>query len=171
MPSEKIVEHKPYGWWYTPKNKSFEDRYFIGYKESVAFIRQTLIEQGPFDGILGFSQGASFAAILTELLEKQSPEFRHHDPLKFSILVSGFRPNLQEAPSWLLMKKQGLKTPTLHCIGDSDTWVSPEKSFTLTQLFENPVIFRHSGGHYLPSTPTSQEAFARFLHSIKPMSH
>lgn len=46
MPSEKkIVEHKPYGWWYTPKNKSFEDRYFIGYKESVASIRQTLIEQ------------------------------------------------------------------------------------------------------------------------------
>lgn len=34
-----------------------------GLEESLAFLRQVWDEQGPFDGLLGFSQGATMASI------------------------------------------------------------------------------------------------------------
>lgn len=34
-----------------------------GVEESLAFLRQVWDEQGPFDGLLGFSQGATMASI------------------------------------------------------------------------------------------------------------
>ncbi|KAG1309341.1 hypothetical protein G6F64_005388 [Rhizopus arrhizus] len=146
--------HKPYGWWYAPKHKPTRNGYLIGYKESINYVQQVLDKQGPFDGILGFSQGASFAAILTELLEKSSPGFDHHAPFKFSVIVSGFKPTMQEATNSMLTKEHKLKTPSLHYIGDLDTLVLPEKMFLLTEVFENPVIFHHSGGY---ESPTSQQ--------------
>ena len=36
----------------------------LGFDTSLQLIRKTLEEQGPFDGLMGFSQGAAFAAIL-----------------------------------------------------------------------------------------------------------
>lgn len=83
---------------------------------------------------------------MTELLEKNSPGFGHHAPFKFSIIVSGFKPTMQEATNSMLTKEHKLKTPSLHYIGDLDTLVLPEKMFLLTEVFENPVIFHHSGG-------------------------
>ncbi|RCI04223.1 hypothetical protein CU098_012117 [Rhizopus stolonifer] len=159
-------EHKPFGWWYSPTYKPVKDGYFVGYKESVEYIKSVLNEQGPFDGILGFSQGACFAALLTELLETRNPNF-NHPPFKLAILVSGFKPIVQEATNSMLTKENKLKTPSLHYIGDFDTLVLPKTMLALTEAFENPVVFRHSGGHYLPSTPTSKKAFIQFLDTIK----
>ena len=36
----------------------------LGFDTSLQLIRKTLEEQGPFDGLMGFSQGAAFAAML-----------------------------------------------------------------------------------------------------------
>src|SRR5579862_1531553 len=58
--------------------------------------------QGPFIGILGFSQGATMAATLTSLLEKNNKSNNqiptnqkwpkiNHPPVNFFIAVSGFR--------------------------------------------------------------------------------
>jgi hypothetical protein len=86
--------------------------------------------------------------LLTELLENKSHEFSSfdHPPLKFTILVSGFKPTMQEATNTLLTTEHKVKTPSLHYIGDLDTLVLPEKMLSLTEVFENPVIFRHMGG-------------------------
>lgn len=42
-----------------------------GMDESLAYLHKAMIEQGPFDGIMGFSQGACMAAVLAALV---SPE-------------------------------------------------------------------------------------------------
>ncbi|KAI8967964.1 serine hydrolase FSH [Mycotypha africana] len=166
-------EHKPYGWWFSPKYKPIDkDGFFIGFKESVDFIKDIMIKEGPFDGILGFSQGACFTALLTQLLEDRSyfpdlisPSFEH-PPLKFSIIVAGFKPVLQEATNVMLTRDKKVKTPSMHFIGDLDTLVSPENMVSLTEAFDNPTIFRHMGGHYLPSNSTSCKAFHKFLSSF-----
>jgi hypothetical protein len=36
----------------------------LGFENSLAFIEKTFEEHGPFDGLLGFSQGAAFVGIL-----------------------------------------------------------------------------------------------------------
>ncbi|GAN01100.1 ovarian cancer-associated gene 2 protein homolog [Mucor ambiguus] len=140
-----------------------------GFKESIEYVKDVLIKEGPFDGIMGFSQGGCFAALLTELLEDRtyfpdliSPTFEH-PPFKFSIIVAGFKPTMQEATNIMLNKDKPVKTSSMHFIGDLDTLVLPEAMVSLSETFENPTIFRHAGGHYLPSNSSSRKELERFI--------
>ena len=45
-----------------------------GLDESLTYLHKAMIEQGPFDGIMGFSQGACMAAVLAALV---SPGIGH----------------------------------------------------------------------------------------------
>lgn len=76
----------------------------IGWDDTLHYLRKVLIEQGPFDGVLGFSQGGALGGYLTALLERptldpifsapatSSEENWPHPPFKFAILVSGLVP-------------------------------------------------------------------------------
>jgi alpha-beta hydrolase superfamily lysophospholipase len=74
------------------------------------------------------------------------PSTFDHAPFKFSIIVAGFKPTMQEATNVMLTEKSKVKTPSLHFIGELDTLVLPEAMESLARAFENPKIFRHSGG-------------------------
>jgi hypothetical protein len=39
-----------------------------GMDESLAYLHKAMVEQGPFDGVMGFSQGACMAAVLAALV-------------------------------------------------------------------------------------------------------
>jgi hypothetical protein len=41
----------------------------LGFEKSLALIEETFEKQGPFDGLLGFSQGAAFVGILCGMQE------------------------------------------------------------------------------------------------------
>lgn len=53
---------------------------------------------------------------------------------------------MQVATNWMLTKEKKIKTPSLHFIGDLDTFVLPDKMNALLEAFEKPKIFRHTGG-------------------------
>ena len=57
-----------------------------GYDESVAFIAQVFEEQGPFDGVLAFSQGAGFLALL--IAQLQRGELPPSIAFRFGVLVA-----------------------------------------------------------------------------------
>ncbi|CAO3628918.1 unnamed protein product [Cunninghamella blakesleeana] len=168
-------ETKPYCWWYPLRfKKILPDGTSEGFAESLSYIKQILIEEGPFDGVLGFSQGSCFAAILTQLLSNRiilphyiEPDFPH-PPFKFSIFVSGFIPHQQQAAFQSLFNPSiKNEIPTLHIIGELDTVVSPEDSMNLTTCFVHPAIFKHPGGHFVPSSDTAQKKLEAFLHPFK----
>lgn len=89
---------------------------------------------------------------MTELLEDRNsfpgliPATFEHPPFKFSIIIAGFKPTMQEATNIMLNKDKKVKTPSMHFIGDLDTLVLPEAMISLAETFENPTIFRHTGG-------------------------
>lgn len=39
------IEHKPFGWWYSPKYKPTQDGFFIGFKESIEFVKDILVKE------------------------------------------------------------------------------------------------------------------------------
>lgn len=96
--------------------------------------------------------GAAFAAVLTEMLENRTyfpeliPPAFDHAPFKFSIIVAGFKPSMQEATNAMLTKENKVKTPSMHFIGELDTLILPEAMNTLAEAFEKPKIFCHTGG-------------------------
>ncbi|KAI5960934.1 FSH1 [Candida pseudojiufengensis] len=58
-----------------------------GLEESIEFILNYLNKNGPYDGIIGFSQGAAMAIMVTNCLKSKLPT---HPEFKISMFVSGF---------------------------------------------------------------------------------
>jgi len=69
-----------YGWWFNTEDHVFKatvpSDLCVGFNDSIALIEKTFIEQGPFDGILGFSQGAAFVSILCAMKKKKSKSIK-----------------------------------------------------------------------------------------------
>ena len=56
-----------YGWW--RRRGDTEPYYYEGMELGLNSLAQTLKEEGPFDGVIGFSQGGSAAGLVASLLE------------------------------------------------------------------------------------------------------
>jgi predicted sulfurtransferase len=134
-----------------------------GWVESLALLRRVLVEDGPYDGVLGFSQGAAVAAAATAALESTEEPL----PFRFLMLCSGFVPSPSAgAPATLLDAKALLRCPSLHIIGRADTQVSPSASATLAEHFTDPTIVEHDGGHILPATNRLVQQYKAFLQAV-----
>ncbi|CAO3590475.1 unnamed protein product [Absidia cylindrospora] len=159
-------ELKPFGWWAYSDYQLPDDEHLTGFKELIEAVKDVLIKQGPFDAVFGFSQGASFASMLTALLENRtllpefiSPEFEH-PPFKFAMVAASFIPN---RPSVAKIFASKIKTPSIHMIGEKDTLITPEQMTTLANAFEDPVLLTHTGGHVVPSNAPSRNEIAAFV--------
>ncbi|XP_031412342.1 esterase OVCA2 [Meleagris gallopavo] len=85
---DETSDDPPRGWWFS-RPGTFEaseaaDRP-TGLEESLEAVARALEERGPFDGLLGFSQGAALAAMVCALRARGDPRF----PVTFAILASG----------------------------------------------------------------------------------
>ena len=80
--------------------------------------KSTLPFQGPFDGILSFSQGAAFASLLCGVQEQNQGS-----PIKFSfvILIAGFKSRQSSHQS---LYSSPITIPSLHVFGDTDKVIS-----------------------------------------------
>lgn len=63
-----------YGWFFNRDDKTYrgirQGGPAIGFEESVQFIEDIFEKEGPFDGVLGFSQGACFLGLLCDLQQR-----------------------------------------------------------------------------------------------------
>lgn len=136
-----------HGWWRADDSK----RDFVGWDDSVAFIQNIFDEQGPFDGIIGFSQGAAFAGMIGSLIEKKK---MNHPKLTFIIAFSGFRARFEK---YDYLYEPPIRTPVMNVIGSLDTVVEEERTMKLVEVCENGSVVRHMGGHFVPSSAGPRE--------------
>ena len=143
----------PRGWWNAAEvcERPAVSKTYVGLEESLALARQTLHEHGPFDGLLGFSQGATLGALLC--LAPSSPPL---PPLRFAVLVSGFMPR-DPALEPLFGTADGppplrVPLPSLHVMGEHDELVATASSRRLSDCFAGATIHSHAGGHLVPSS-------------------
>ncbi|KAF8470142.1 serine hydrolase FSH [Kalaharituber pfeilii] len=132
-----------YAWW--RKNEAAEE--YTGLETTCwDFLRNLLAEQGPFDGALGFSQGAALAAILASLLEPSRllspncifpPITPPHPPLKFAVCYSGF---IAPYTQYSFLYNPKINTPILHFIGEMDTVVEHERTLALVRACEKERV-------------------------------
>ncbi|GLG94445.1 Esterase CG5412 [Gryllus bimaculatus] len=152
------------GWWFTNENNTFESKKLtdmcVGLEKSVAVIDTAFKEQGPFDGILGFSQGASFVSLLCGMYKKEI--FQHK--IKFAIMIAGFKSRCSLHDMYY---DSIINIPTLHIFGETDQVIPQEMSQDLLQYFEDPVIITHPGGHYVPATKSQKQSFLDFINSVR----
>lgn len=141
-----------YGWW---RRKGEGEPYtYEGMELGLEAIAQVLRQEGPFDGVLGFSQGGAAAGMVAALLETGRREafeklqakggMRYpdqftkdsgfieeaiHPPLKFAVSYSGYGASTHELYKAFYDPK--IETPMLHFLGTVDTVVSEDRSLRL----------------------------------------
>lgn len=132
----------PYYEWYLP-NPAYTE--LVGLDDCLDFIFKYIDEHGPFDGFMGFSQGACICAALVAMQQK-GVALTRHPPIKFVVIVAG---GMFEDPD--LKKKTYpsiITCPSVHITGAKD-----ERNYrneALAKVFENPIIIRHEGNHTVP---------------------
>ncbi|XP_046738474.1 esterase OVCA2 isoform X2 [Diprion similis] len=113
-PSGKEAEEgaEAYGWWFNNKNSEFKATVgspeCVGLEESLRSVEKCFEEKGPFDGILGFSQGAAFVAILCAMQQQKcsiSP-FSYQDLSHFVSHIPFFTNNSSAYPVFIFMELQ-----------------------------------------------------------------
>ena len=149
------------GWWFSSDDQSYDpltktscDR---GFNESLDFIVNFIDEQDhPFDGLLAFSQGAAFATLLLAHWAKRKIPFR------FVILVAPFPSGQHQHQSFY--EDLQIDLPTLHVIGTNDRVIPCEISEHFSrQYFTRAQIFRHDGGHFIPTHTEAKQIYHEFL--------
>ncbi|XP_007935766.1 esterase OVCA2 [Orycteropus afer afer] len=155
-------EEQPRGWWFSEEAAVFsaleEPTVCRGLEEALDTVAQALNKLGPFDGLLGFSQGAALAALVCALGQTGDARF----PLpRFIILVSGFCPRGLRLKEPIL--KASLALPSLHVFGDTDRVIPSQESLQLAHQFPGASTLTHSGGHFIPAAAAQRQAYLKFL--------
>ncbi|XP_015736461.1 esterase OVCA2 isoform X1 [Coturnix japonica] len=161
---DETNDDPPRGWWFS-RPGSFEASEAAdepaGLEESLRVVATAMEERGPFDGLLGFSQGAALAAMLCSLRARGDPRF----PVTFAILVAAFP---SRSPAHQHFYRQPIALPSMHVVGDTDAVIAAHLSTELARCFVEPVIVTHPGGHFVPVAAPQKEAYLQFLGRFRP---
>ncbi|ESW30381.1 hypothetical protein PHAVU_002G149000 [Phaseolus vulgaris] len=157
----------PYYEWFQA-NEDFSE--YRNFEACLAYIEDYMLKNGPFDGVLGFSQGAILAAALPGM-QAQGVALGKVDKIKFLIVISGakFGGNKFGMPK---LASNAFSKPidclSLHIIGEKD--FMKEESVALLGAFQNPVVIHHPRGHTVPKLDdNSLETMVNFTDNIQRM--
>ena len=149
------------GWWFSKPDQSYLAQEVTdccdGFEKSLDVIAEALRDQGPFDGIFSFSQGASMLSMVCSLKEEGDPRFQRFN---FAVLVAGFKSRQTQHRRYY---ERHVSIPSLHVIGDTDQVIPREMSDELLELYDDKVVVRHGGGHFIPTTSQQKKAYLEFL--------
>lgn len=138
------------GWW---KRNSQQSTDFNIDQHIIDYLHDYVVENGPFEGIMGFSQGAAFAGyLLTDFNKLLNLSENDQPPFKFFIAFSGFR---LEAPQFQsAYDEHPISTPSLHVQGEQDTVVAEKRVLSLYNSCkeDSRLLLRHPGGHFVPNS-------------------
>jgi len=163
------------GWWFSRENDYFKaddasdcDK---GFEGSLELIQKTFELHGPFDGVIGFSQGAALTALLC-LIKTRNPEMLSPAvKFNFAIMVAAFKSKSTKHTHWYEGGEANPKVsvPTLHVTGRGDRVIAKRLSDDLLDLFHEPTRLNHTGGHFVPATSREKMHYFKFLHKVGQM--
>lgn len=175
-----------YEWW-NRHTADDGDIVYGGYSETLAYIDAFVRREGPFDGVLGFSQGGILAHLLCMLDRHGRAEggpgagladgggLPQPDPLQFVILISP-RTTRATATEQLLRDatQRPLALPSLVMYGGADTEVPPESTRELLTTLDRAAlseVYLPGGSHKVPVLGEADEATCRnFMSRVREIS-
>ncbi|VYS63764.1 unnamed protein product [Arabidopsis thaliana] len=132
----------PYYEWFQ-FNKEFTE--YTNFEKCLEYLEDRMIKLGPFDGLIGFSQGAILSGGLPGLQAK-GIAFQKVPKIKFVIIIGGAK--LKSAKLAENAYSSSLETLSLHFLGETD-FLKPYGT-QLIESYKNPVVVHHPKGHTVP---------------------
>ncbi|GMT14302.1 hypothetical protein PFISCL1PPCAC_5599, partial [Pristionchus fissidentatus] len=158
------------GWWFTKPDAQFSSRdvtdLATGFEDSIKYLVELIKVKGPFDGYLGFSQGACMLHLLLAKAEKGEIDIPKP---QFVIFGSGFLSLSSKHEEYTKLRLTS--TPSLHIFGTGDEVVLYPVSERLMDQFRpsdssstvTPSEIRHDGGHFIPPMSRYKQPLIAFL--------
>ncbi|KAL1349537.1 hypothetical protein HN51_026057 [Arachis hypogaea] len=150
----------PYYEWFQ-FNKEFTE--YTNFDECLQYIEDYMIKHGPFDGLLGFSQGAILSAALPNLQDK-GVALTKVPKVKFLIIIGGakFRSPCVAEKAYSSL----IRCPSLHFLGETD--FLRQYGSELIECCVEPVVIHHPKGHTIPRLDDeSLKTMMSFIEKIK----
>lgn len=139
---------------------------YKGWDASQNAIQQALEENWPVDGLLGFSQGATAAALfLAHSAGAPDGTAQPH----WAVFIGGFMPR-DVNYAGAITRAAPLGVRSLHVSGKKDALVPPERSAELWGCFEEDLrsVYEHPGAHMVPTCSGEfKQAMVEFLDEAK----
>lgn len=124
--------------------------HYTGWDEAQAAIASAMLAHAPVHGIMGFSQGATCAALYCAASRAGVGGSRLPCP-DFVIVCSGFLP--RDARWAKNLTERELACASFHAYGSADALVPPERSAALADHFApgSRTVHVHEKGHLIPT--------------------
>ena len=140
--------------------------YYEQQKQAMDQVIKTLRDEGPFEGILGFSQGACLLATLVAY-HAQHP-LEEMESIRYLIFVSGFIPQAKQIENELfspLLEETAKKIeiPSLHIYGATDSLIPSNQSPVVANFFDSPTHYEHKGAHFVPANAAAMHTVKDFV--------
>jgi predicted esterase len=156
-----------FGWWHAVSNVGDDHAgvdhptmRYEGWLKTKTWLISLFQQDARFDGVFGFSQGATLTSLLVGLRNPCEAEDRIS--FDFAMMVGGFVSN-DGSHADLYQRTSEYGLPSVHISGRSDFVVPSGHSDRLASFFKNPLILRHSGGHVIPCNAQVRNSFVAFL--------
>lgn len=146
---------------------------YDGLDESIALLNDTIEARGPFDVLLGFSQGSVMATILSMWHWKH----RQQQPWKLNLCFNGYQSYGLNA-QYLFENEAGQKDfvpfPSVHVLGKKDPLYSD--GLLQAQMYADGVdsrnialklVLEHESGHRMPSSKKNPDVFDVIISAIE----
>jgi pimeloyl-ACP methyl ester carboxylesterase len=138
-------------------------------KEVFSLLYDVLQEDGPFTGILGFSQGATVAAAFLMNHAKLYPYDLPSGLFQYAVFFAGAAPFRADG-SGQRMSFEGedcgtgrIRIPTVHIAGEKDTVFQGSLDMYKLCIPETALFIRHGGGHVIPRERGMVERIAKAI--------
>lgn len=128
--------------------------------ECLGHLDAYVASEGPFDGIIAFSQGATVAGIfLAHRMKMNAKQERAHPTFKCAVFISSDGVyEINDSPNdggihLLTPEEDGevIQIPTAHIWGSNDTTVNAETTLRMCSAATRE-FYVHSGSHEVPGT-------------------
>ncbi|DBA02946.1 TPA: hypothetical protein N0F65_005973 [Lagenidium giganteum] len=162
-----------YEWWDAVKQPvpaaDGSSRYlYTGMERTIDRVLLEVERRGPIDALVGFSQGAGLASILTAHLQQQCAPV----PWKACVCVSGFRPRSDQTEPLFVPTGPPIQLPSIHVIGSQDPMAA--SAAKLVDCYADRgnayrVRFDHQEGHKFPTPALHQELYRDVARALTAM--
>ncbi|KAH0684859.1 hypothetical protein KY290_023763 [Solanum tuberosum] len=132
----------PYYEWFQ-FNKEFTE--YENFDKCLEYIEECMIKHGPFDGLLGFSQGAILSGGLSGLQAKEVG-LTKVPKIKNLIIIGGAK--FQNESVAEKAYSSAITCPSLHFLGEKD--YLKKYGIELLESCVDPVVIHHPRGHTIP---------------------
>ncbi|RNA06299.1 ovarian cancer-associated protein 2 -like [Brachionus plicatilis] len=145
--------------WYL-KEPGCKFDYEQDFEKSIRHLDEVFCEKGPFDGIWGFSQGATMVAVLSKLLtDEKKSNLIPNVKFKFAIIAATCKSSQNELDKFY----DPTRKINLHIIGKCDKLVDYNQALVLSEYFKDPKVYPHELGHFVPAKKNDIMVYSEFL--------